>query len=283
MIKSFLLLGQSNMAGRGYLGSVPDIVNEGIKMLRNGRWQLMTEPINYDRPTAGVGLASSFGACWRRENETDDIGFIGCADGGTSLDDWAPGGALFDHALAQAKLAQRTSTLSGILWHQGESDCFPERAEVYEKKFSAIVHTLRNELDVPEVPLVIGGLGSFLTTGLYGKYFATYPLVNQALIKFSESSSNCYFVTAEGLTANADALHFDAASQRIFGVRYFEAFHMRQHVTRPLENEQAILDSIYRRPLNRQERKSVIEHQFSGGKITLDEFQRQMASLSSEK
>ena len=37
-VKSFLMIGQSNMAGRGHLHEVKPIVNERIVMLRNGRW-----------------------------------------------------------------------------------------------------------------------------------------------------------------------------------------------------------------------------------------------------
>ena len=46
MTKSILMIGQSNMAGRGFVNEVPMICNERIQMLRNGRWQTMTEPIN---------------------------------------------------------------------------------------------------------------------------------------------------------------------------------------------------------------------------------------------
>ena len=56
MIKSFLMIGQSNMAGRGFIHEVPPIYNERIQMLRNGRWQMMTEPINYDCPASGISL-----------------------------------------------------------------------------------------------------------------------------------------------------------------------------------------------------------------------------------
>ncbi len=42
------------MAGRGFISDVPPIYNERIQMLRNGRWQLMTEPINVDRPVSGL-------------------------------------------------------------------------------------------------------------------------------------------------------------------------------------------------------------------------------------
>ena len=55
-MKSVLMIGQSNMAGRGFINEVPMICNERIQMLRNGKWQMMTEPINYDRPISGVCL-----------------------------------------------------------------------------------------------------------------------------------------------------------------------------------------------------------------------------------
>ena len=48
-MKSFLLIGQSNMAGRGDFGEVPEIINPNCFMLRNGKWVPMSEPINPDR------------------------------------------------------------------------------------------------------------------------------------------------------------------------------------------------------------------------------------------
>lgn len=229
MIHSFLMIGQSNMAGRGYLGDVEPVFDESIKMLRNGRWQTMVEPINYDRANAGIGLAASFAAAWREKNTSDEIGLIPCADGGTSLNDWAIDGLLFENAIAQAKLAQRTSTLDAILWHQGENDSTPEYANRYGEKFSVIVEKLRNELKAPNIPIILGGLGDFLTEGTYGSYFSEYQIVNKALQDFAESNANCYFVSASGLTANPDLIHFDAASQRNFGIRYFEAFNERKN------------------------------------------------------
>ena len=44
-MKSILLVGQSNMAGRGFMTEVEPIINERIKVLKNGRWQFMEEPI----------------------------------------------------------------------------------------------------------------------------------------------------------------------------------------------------------------------------------------------
>jgi hypothetical protein len=279
MIRSFLMIGQSNMAGRGFLRDVTPICDEHIKVLRNGRWHMMFEPVNYDRPSAGIGPAASFAAAWRLEHPDGEIGLIPCADGGTSLDDWAVGGQLFDHAVAQAKLAQRISRLDGILWHQGESDCFPERALVYGEKLGLIIEALRRELDAAAVPLIAGGLGEYLTSGIYGSYFTTYPQVNDALERLTLESENCYFVTAAGLTSNPDGVHTDAHSQRLFGIRYFEAYHQLKSIPQPLPGERDTLERINQRPLTLHERRATLENQFSSGQVSMAEFQKALGEM----
>ena len=59
MIHSFLLIGQSNMAGRGRLNEAVEFSKQNIVTLRNGRWQGMFRPINPDRPFSGVNLAEA--------------------------------------------------------------------------------------------------------------------------------------------------------------------------------------------------------------------------------
>lgn len=101
---------------------MPHIYNERIEMLRSGRWQMMTEPINYDRPVAGVSMAASFAEAWCRENQDEKIGLIPCEEGGSSIDEWETEGVLFRHAVSEAKFAVESSELAGILRRQGESD-----------------------------------------------------------------------------------------------------------------------------------------------------------------
>ncbi|WP_205728641.1 sialate O-acetylesterase [Flavobacterium sp. J27] len=273
------MIGQSNMAGRGFLKEVPFIYDEHIKMLRNGRWQTMVEPINYDRPNAGVGLTSSFAAAWRLKNRTNKIGLIPCADGGTSLDDWNVDGILFKNAVFQSKLAQKTSELHGILWHQGENDCQPTNAKNYGKKFSTIIQTLREELEVPNIPLIVGGLGDYLTKGIYGEYFKSYSIVNEELEKMAKNTPNCNFVTASGLNANPDGIHMDASSQRIFGIRYFQAFYKKKDVSEPIDVENEILDIIYNKPLSNTEKRQRLELKFSSGTISLESYKTEIAKL----
>jgi hypothetical protein len=282
MINSFLMAGQSNMAGRGYLNDVQQIYDEKIKVLVNGRWQTMTEPINFDRPTSGIGLAASFAGAWRLKNDQEEIGLIPCADGGTSLDDWAVGGALFESAVLQAKLALKTSKLTGILWHQGENDSFGGLSALYHDKLSIIVDAFRSQLDAPDIPFIAGGLGDFLSSGRYGKYFTEYNEVNYALLKFAETKPNCYFVTANGLTANGDGLHFDAVSQRKFGIRYFESLHEKKNILAPLAGEDELIEIIQNRPLTKKEQSTLLEIDFARGKISLKDLEEKLNLLNDQ-
>lgn len=230
MIHSFLLIGQSNMAGRGLIDEAIPIDNTRIKILRNGRWQKMFRPINPDRSTSGVNLAESFAESYAQKYDVD-VGLICCADGGTQLTQWQPGSLLFDNAVYQARLAQRTSTIAGILWHQGESDCHSGRWQTYVPRFIEMIQALRKELDLWDVPLLVGGLGDYLAD--YPKVVdgeTTYPLreeyprMNENLQEIARTLPHTGFVPATGLTPKKDILHFDAKSLYEFGLRYFAEF-----------------------------------------------------------
>ena len=223
MIHSFLLIGQSNMAGRGFAHEVERIRNKDVLVLRNGRWLPMYVPVNPDRSFAGVNLAESFADKYAREKQVQ-VGLIPCADGGTCLDQWVEGGLLFDHACYMAKLATRTSTIAGVLWHQGESDCMEHRYPFYEMKCAAIMEAFRRELDLYDVPFLLGGLGDYLMDCDQSPVYQNYRYINEALRQLAGKQCMMGYVSAEGLTANADNLHFNAASLREFGLRYYEEF-----------------------------------------------------------
>ena len=279
-MKSILMIGQSNMAGRGFINEVPMICNERILMLRNAGWQMMAEPINYDRPNAGIGLAGSFAAMWCMEHEGEQIGLIPCAEGGSSLDDWAVDKNLFKNAVIQAGFAMQDSELIGILWHQGERDSYGGSYQTYYKKLQVIIESLRKELNAFEVPLIIGGLGDFLGKNGFGLNCTEYELVNEQLLKFAREQENSCFVTAEGLTPNPDGIHMDAVSQRRFGVRYYEAFVKREHVLKPIENEMELLERCISGPHTKREKMYLAMAEFAAGKMTDEEFGERMRVIT---
>ena len=237
MIHSFLLIGQSNMAGRGYLNEAVEVDTQRLWVLRNGRWQRLYRPVNGDRPFSGVCLAESFAQAYSRRYDVD-VGLIPCADGGTSLDQWLPGGVLYDHAVAQARLAQRSSVIAGVLWHQGEADCGPSLHVTYADRFQLLLNALRHDLSLHDVPVLLGGLGDFLPNCTADKQLVHYQKVNQALQCIADSNRQVGFVAAEGLTANPDSLHFNAASLYEFGLRYFAEFEKHRDPSKQFTEKQ---------------------------------------------
>lgn len=227
IIHSFLMIGQSNMAGRGKLDSVPMIENKDCFMLRMGRWQAMREPVNPDRSIyqgtfrSGVSLGPSFADQLAKQYGWQ-VGLIPCADGGTQIHEWMPGEILFDHAVFMAKLAMRTSKLSGILWHQGESDCLDEKdLAAHKEKFLTMARAMRRELGAEDIPFIVGEISDLITVGKIGTKAAQMNSQYREALKELPMSA---MVSAEGLTLLSDNLHFNAQSQREFGLRYARAF-----------------------------------------------------------
>ena len=223
MIHSFLLIGQSNMAGRGLLSEAEKIDTKHIKVLRNGRWQRMYRPVNPDRSFSGVCLAESFAEMYAAKYGVD-VGLIPAADGGTSAGQWKEGSLLFDNAIYQARLAMRTSTIAGVLWHQGESDRFPDRIVPYKDKLIGIIEAFKKELDLYDVPFLLGGLGDYLADCRIDEYMKNCSLIDAQIREVASEMPMVGYVSAKGLTSNEDFLHFNAKSLYEFGHRYFDEF-----------------------------------------------------------
>ena len=245
MIHSFLLVGQSNMAGRGFPSEVEPIDTQGLFVLRNGRWISMFTPVNPDKSVAGVNLAESFARRYADEHGVE-VGLIPCAYGGSSLDMWQVGGLLFDYACYMTELASRTSTVVGILWHQGESDSSVERYPEYEEKLTVILRALRERTGLTDVPLILGGLGDFLsenTNPVMVEKLRCCDKVNEAIVRVAEREERCGFASARGLSHNGDYLHFNASALRELGLRYYEEFKRLEAPSREY-SERATADSV---------------------------------------
>src|SRR5262249_24576757 len=86
-LQLYLLMGQSNMAGRGELGTEdqtphPRVLSFSLSNL----WELAIEPVTRDRPSGlGVGPGLAFGKAMAERNPEATIGLVPCAVGGTPL------------------------------------------------------------------------------------------------------------------------------------------------------------------------------------------------------
>ncbi len=141
------------------------------------------------------------------------------------------------------------------------------------------MEALRKELNAPEVPFIIGGLGDFLGKSGFGLNCIEYELVNHELQRFASEQKNSYFVTAEELTSNPDGIHMNANSQRKFGIRYYEAFSKRNNVFTPVKNEIELLDICINRPHTKGEKMYLEMMEFALGKMTYEKFVEKLGTM----
>ena len=219
----FLLIGQSNMSGRGRLDEVPILRDTRISMFRDGIWTLAREPLHTDKPDrVGVGIGMSFAAYVLSRSPGAAIGLIPCAVGATPLNRWIPGTDLFENAVSITQCALEKGILRGILWHQGERDSRNyEDAASYGKRFRDMLYSLRLQLNVENVPVIAGELGAFLQNR---DEFPFYDLVNRQLWELENNLMFYACVSAKGLTDNGDSVHFNSKSLRDFGIRYAKKY-----------------------------------------------------------
>ena len=219
----YLLIGQSNMAGRGVPDAESTQADPRVLMLtKDLKWIPATDPMHFDKPEAGVGPGIAFGKTMAAAEPDVRVGLVPCAVGGSPISAWKLGAYYaptkshpYDDMLVRIREAQKVGVLKGILWHQGESD--RSNCADYGEKLTALIVLLRKDLNSPNVPFVVGELASFDQKN--AKDTAQFNAVINGL---GTSVTNYACVSSAGMKDKGDHLHFDAASARVIGKRYAE-------------------------------------------------------------
>lgn len=229
----FLLMGQSNMKGRGTMPDEPKRDPRIVMMhCTDDHWYLARHPLHLvgDAKTfagadnAGVGPGLAFAEVLAASDPKVQIGLIPCAVGGSRIALWQKGAKLYDEALRRAKLARQTTAsvkarICGALWLQGEADSPAERLAVYEAKLLKLVDDLRADLELPRLPFVACTIGEFRSEG---KERAD---VNQVLLRLPTKRPSTACVDARNLPGHiGDGVHYNAESQNAIGQRYAEKY-----------------------------------------------------------
>ncbi|MBD1422776.1 sialate O-acetylesterase [Sphingobacterium chuzhouense] len=215
----YLLVGQSNMAGRGFLDYEDTLAHPNIYVLNaSDEWSVAKEPLHYDKANRGVGPGLAFAKNMAKYQRNASIGLIPAAVGGTKISYWEPTGerGLYKEALRKARVAKERGTLKGLLWQQGESDANTNDALLYKERLIALMHAFRRDLESPNLPIVIGGLGDFLKSNRAEQ-------INQAMKEAVDILGNAAYSEASKLGHIGDSLHFNSAAQRENGMRMAEA------------------------------------------------------------
>jgi hypothetical protein len=217
----YLLIGQSNMAGRGII--TPEYAQEGnanlLMLDKIGAWVQARHPLHFDKPAiAGVGPGLAFGLDMLAITPGRKIGLVPCAVGGTSIDKWVAGAFdsatnthPYDDMLVRLQQASKTGVFKGVLWLQGEADADTAKAAVYLKKLQALIIDLREKTRNKRLPFVAGEIGQFREK---------HRLINDELKRLPRVVPFTAVASSEGLKDKGDNLHFDAASAETFGKRF---------------------------------------------------------------
>jgi len=209
----YLLIGQSNMAGRAEIPEdARDILDRCYLLNDKNEWEPASNPLNRhssvrkDLAMQKLGPGYSFARKLLEKDKNIKIGLIVNARGGTKIDEWLGKSELYWGARKRTKAVLHHGTLKGVLWHQGESDI--NAADGYLEKLQTLVSNLRADFSDPNLPFVAGQIHKG-------------PAINEQISKLPETTHATAVVTAEELITT-DGTHFDTKSQLLLGERYAE-------------------------------------------------------------
>jgi predicted TIM-barrel fold metal-dependent hydrolase len=209
----YLLIGQSNMAGRAEIpDDALDIIDRCYLLNDKNEWEPARNPLNRHSSVGKGAAMQKLGPGYgfvRKLLEQDknlSIGLIVNARGGTKIDEWLGKSDLYWGARKRTKAALRSGTLKGVLWHQGEGD--QQDADAYLEKLQTLVGNLRADFNDPNLPFIAGQIHKG-------------PAINAQIAKLPETTHSTAFVSSDGL-ATTDGTHFDTRSQLLLGARYAE-------------------------------------------------------------
>ncbi|MCA4133054.1 sialate O-acetylesterase [Arthrobacter sp. M4] len=239
----YLIAGQSNALGAGvtdfdpHLDRADSMVHQFAGCGRKaGQILEGTHPLWHFTRATGVGFGVEFGnraagASGKHvllvPTARGETGFF--PHNGFTWDPNDKSGAvnLFEFACRQLSKALAThpaNRLRGVLWHQGEADTWHLELDEYAAMLDHLIVGFRTRFG--EVPFIIGQMSPDRMSEGLAEGIVGYPKIDAAHRDTPRRMSLTAFVEAPaGLYNSAnDKVHFSAAGQREFGLRYFEAY-----------------------------------------------------------
>lgn len=224
----FLLLGQSNMKGRGVMPAEPKRDPCLLMLhLRDDRWYLARHPLHLTgnaqtfagHDNAGVGPGLAFAEQVLAEKTA--IGLVPCAVGGSPIQLWQKGAKLYENALRRARLALQGAPgkvrLRGVLWLQGEANARAEDLPLHAERLRVLVTDLRADLGLPDLPFIACTIGEMNEDPARR---ADQQAMNEILLALPAAVPGTACVDARDLRSHiGDRVHFDTAAQEEIGRR----------------------------------------------------------------
>lgn len=214
----YLLIGQSNMAGRGHMiASDTTQQIKGVWLLNDrdtieparsplNRYSTIRKRLSLQQIGPGVSFAKKL-----HRHTSHKILLVVNARGGSSLDKWGKGygNSYYEEAVRRTRKAMQYGTLKAIIWHQGESDA--SRSSTYLDRLAVFVAQLR--ADLGNVPFIAGEIAHWNRNA---------SVFNDTIAGITLRIPDSYYVSSKGCTPLIDTSdpHFSRKGQLKLGRRY---------------------------------------------------------------
>ena len=222
----FIMAGQSNMAGRGFVEPNDTIPEKRLLSInKDGQLIIAKEPLHFYEPSlTGLDCGYSFGKTMIKNIPGNiSVLIIPTAIGGSSISQWLADSLyrnvkLYSNFIEKVGIAKQYGIIKGILWHQGESDANDKNIALYKERLSKLFIKFRHVIGNNDLPILLGELGTFSKDKEY------FSLINKAIHDYSVQDKNTTVITTSDLKDKGDSLHFNSKGQRKMGRRFAEAY-----------------------------------------------------------
>jgi len=225
----FIMAGQSNMAGRGFVEPQDTLTYKRILTIdKSMKWIYAKEPLHFYEPSmTGLDCGMSFAKKLLDSiPEGISIAVIPCAVGGSSIEQWINnetfrGVTLLDNFKEKVGFAKDYGILKGIIWHQGESNAKSELIPKYSQRLDSLINAFRFLVKNDTLPIILGELGSYSKPT---EKQMRWDSINTVIQNIAWKDKNIALVETGDLKHKGDNVHFDSESQRILGERYAKKY-----------------------------------------------------------
>lgn len=222
----FILAGQSNMAGRGFVEPQDTISDKRILTINaGGQMVYAKEPLHFYEPElTGLDCGLSFAKRLLKNIPANiTLLIIPTAVGGSSINQWLKDSThrnvkLLSNFKEKVRVAKKYGDVKAVLWHQGESDANKESILLYENRLAELFSVFRKAVQKKLLPILVGELGTYSTSK------EDWNSINRIINHYSLKDRNTIVIRTDDFKDKGDHIHFDSDGQRQLGVRYAEAY-----------------------------------------------------------
>mgnify|MGYP001809915403 CR=1 FL=1 len=237
----WVLAGQSNMEGVGWLAHALKPVSSVRAFYMDDTWGIARDPVHNlwcayapvhkADPTTprlskdrrwSVGPGVSFGQAMHAATSVPQ-GLIACAHGGTTMEQWDPakkarGGESLYGAMCD-RVRKNGGRVRGVLWYQGCSDANPDAVAHYSARMKRLVAAMRRDFSDKRLPVAMAQIGRFFFGAGDGQW---WNAIQELQRRLPQSIARLAVVPTVDLPMD-DGIHLGGDGQNILGRRLAQA------------------------------------------------------------